>query len=58
MQEVAQGLQVRFIKGDRKYCKQESPSAGNRKRRTAHGITCHSVTCPGGTPFLAGGTPS
>ena len=31
----------------------ESPPAGNRKRRTARGITCPSITYP-----LGGGTPS
>ena len=35
--------------------KQESPPAGNRKRRTAFGITCPSVTCPTGGPHPGGG---
>ena len=34
---------------------QESYPVGSRKRHTACGITCHSITCPGGTPSLAGG---
>ena len=37
---------------------QESPSAGNRKKRTARGMTCQSVICPGVPhPDLAGGKP-
>ena len=40
------------------FCKQESRPAGNRKRHTAGGITCPSVTCRGGGgvphPDLAG----
>ena len=35
--------------------KQESPPAGNRKRRTARGITCPSISYRGGgVPTLAG----
>ena len=33
---------------------QDSPPAGNRKRRIARGITFQSITYPGGTPYCPG----
>ena len=49
------GLMVLKVKGydDSNYFEQESPPAGNHKRRTVHGITCQSAIHSGG-----GGEPS
>ena len=43
---------IQYKKKSSQNIKQESPPAGNSKRRTARGITCYSVTCPAGTPSV------
>ena len=45
-----------YSKVSRQIKRKESPPGGNRKRRTARGITCQGVTYPGrgGNPSLAG----